>query len=57
MIELHGGTIEARSAGPGEGSEFTVRLAALPEPAIPGYMENPGGGSTGRPDSPSTQST
>jgi signal transduction histidine kinase len=57
LIELHGGTIEARSAGPGEGSEFTVRLAALPEPAIPGYVENPGGGSTGRPDSPSTQST
>jgi signal transduction histidine kinase len=31
LIELHGGTIEAQSAGPGEGSEFTVRLAALPE--------------------------
>jgi signal transduction histidine kinase len=57
LIELHGGTIEARSAGPGEGSEFTVRLAALPESAIPGYVENPDGGSTGRPDSPSTQST
>src|SRR5581483_10555847 len=26
LVELHGGTIEARSAGPGKGSEFTVRL-------------------------------
>jgi signal transduction histidine kinase len=27
LIELHGGSIEAKSAGPGEGSEFIVRLA------------------------------
>jgi CheY-like chemotaxis protein len=26
LVELHGGTIEARSGGPGLGSEFTVRL-------------------------------
>jgi signal transduction histidine kinase len=26
LIELHGGTISARSAGPGQGSEFVVRL-------------------------------
>jgi CheY-like chemotaxis protein len=26
LIELHGGTIEARSEGPGKGSEFIVRL-------------------------------
>jgi PAS domain S-box-containing protein len=26
LIELHGGTIEARSAGPGKGSEFVVRI-------------------------------
>jgi PAS domain S-box-containing protein len=26
LIELHGGSIEARSAGPGQGSEFIVRL-------------------------------
>jgi PAS domain S-box-containing protein len=26
LVELHGGTIEARSAGPGQGSEFIVRL-------------------------------
>jgi PAS domain S-box-containing protein len=26
LVELHGGTVEARSAGPGQGSEFIVRL-------------------------------
>ena len=26
VVELHGGTIEARSAGPGMGSEFVVRI-------------------------------
>jgi len=26
LVELHGGTIEAKSAGPGQGSEFVVRL-------------------------------
>ncbi|MBA3789348.1 MASE1 domain-containing protein [Patescibacteria group bacterium] len=26
LVELHGGTIEAQSAGPGQGSEFIVRL-------------------------------
>jgi signal transduction histidine kinase/CheY-like chemotaxis protein len=26
LIELHGGTVSARSAGPGTGSEFTIRL-------------------------------
>jgi two-component system, chemotaxis family, CheB/CheR fusion protein len=30
ILELHGGRIEARSAGPGRGSEFIVRLPALP---------------------------
>jgi signal transduction histidine kinase len=29
VIELHGGTIEARSGGPGKGSEFIVRLPAV----------------------------
>jgi signal transduction histidine kinase len=35
LIELHGGSVEARSDGPGHGSEFVVRLPALaggPEP-------------------------
>jgi CheY-like chemotaxis protein len=26
IVELHGGTVEARSAGPGQGSEFEIRL-------------------------------
>jgi CheY-like chemotaxis protein len=34
LVELHGGTVEARSAGPGKGSEFVVRLpGSLAEPA------------------------
>jgi PAS domain S-box-containing protein len=36
LVELHGGEIEARSAGPGRGSEFVVRLPRLagrPRPA------------------------
>ena len=37
LVELHGGTIAAHSAGAGEGSEFTVRLpgvgCAAPDPA------------------------
>jgi signal transduction histidine kinase len=30
LVELHGGTITASSAGPGQGSTFTVRLPLLP---------------------------
>jgi len=33
LVELHGGTVEARSAGRGCGSEFVVRLPLLP-PAL-----------------------
>jgi CheY-like chemotaxis protein len=33
LVELHGGAVEAHSAGPGQGSEFLVRLPAAPEPA------------------------
>jgi CheY-like chemotaxis protein len=39
LVELHGGAIEARSAGVGKGSEFIVRLPAAgppaAEPAVP----------------------
>lgn len=31
IVELHGGTVQAQSAGPGKGSEFTVRFP-LPKP-------------------------
>lgn len=33
LAELHGGSVEAYSAGPGQGSEFIVRLPALRAPA------------------------
>jgi CheY-like chemotaxis protein len=43
LVELHGGGVEARSAGPGRGSEFTVRLPVVaaqaqrrPEPSADG---------------------
>jgi signal transduction histidine kinase/DNA-binding response OmpR family regulator len=29
LVEMHGGTVEAHSDGPGEGSRFTVRLAVV----------------------------
>jgi signal transduction histidine kinase len=32
VVQLHGGTVEALSDGPGRGSEFVVRLAALAAP-------------------------
>jgi CheY-like chemotaxis protein/nitrogen-specific signal transduction histidine kinase len=38
IVELHGGTVAAASAGPGQGSEFTVRLplaASVAAPAMP----------------------
>ncbi len=31
MVELHGGTVEARSPGTGQGSEFVIRLPTRPE--------------------------
>src|SRR5262249_55969423 len=30
LVEMHGGRVEVSSAGPGKGSEFTVRLPTLP---------------------------
>ena len=35
LIELHGGSIEASSEGPGRGSQFLVRLPLAPEPSPP----------------------
>jgi signal transduction histidine kinase/ActR/RegA family two-component response regulator len=35
LVELHGGTVEARSDGPGKGSEFIVRLPAFADQRAP----------------------
>ena len=34
LVELHGGSVEARSEGIGRGSEFIVRLPMLVEPEV-----------------------
>jgi len=35
LVELHGGSVCARSDGPGQGSVFTVRLPRVPQAAAP----------------------
>jgi len=35
LVEMHGGSIEARSEGPGKGSEFVVRLPVIDAAAAP----------------------
>ncbi len=39
LVELHGGRVEARSEGPGQGSEFIVRLPAAASSAGAGTAE------------------
>ncbi len=41
LVELHGGTIRAASAGPSRGSEFIVRLPLNPELPPPAPRESP----------------
>src|SRR4051812_6426252 len=41
LVRMHGGTLQARSDGPGRGSEFLVRLPLRPEPAIVALSEVP----------------
>ena len=44
LVEMHGGTIEARSDGEGKGSEFVVRLPVVtPDPASSDGSDNSGG--------------
>jgi PAS domain S-box-containing protein len=42
LVELHGGSVEARSEGPGLGSEFIVRLPALVPGPVPPSPTNSG---------------
>lgn len=48
LIEMHGGRIEVRSDGVGQGSEFTVRLPRLPEAAAAVQPAQAEPGATGR---------
>jgi signal transduction histidine kinase/CheY-like chemotaxis protein len=41
LVEMHGGTVTARSDGIGQGSEFVVRLPLIPTPAEPPALESP----------------
>jgi two-component system CheB/CheR fusion protein len=41
LVELHGGEVEARSAGPGRGSEFEVRLPLTPRAPAPAPPATP----------------
>jgi signal transduction histidine kinase/CheY-like chemotaxis protein len=49
LVGLHGGQVEARSDGPGLGSEFFVRLPCIEVDAMPSEVERD---SAGRPQSP-----
>jgi signal transduction histidine kinase/ActR/RegA family two-component response regulator len=48
IVELHGGSVEAASDGPGRGSTFTVRLPALATPPAPAPTPGPGRTNGGR---------
>ncbi|HWI13218.1 MAG TPA: PAS domain S-box protein, partial [Burkholderiales bacterium] len=39
LVEMHGGRIEARSEGPGKGSEFVVALPTVAAPEVPAPEE------------------
>ncbi|HEX7038012.1 MAG TPA: PAS domain S-box protein [Pseudomonadales bacterium] len=64
LVELHGGTVEAFSAGPGEGSEFLVRLPAGTATEAPAARAQPRPVTAGSPrrvlvveDNPDTAAT
>jgi PAS domain S-box-containing protein len=41
LVALHGGSVQARSAGPGHGSEFVVRLPLFPNSDAGGDAQDP----------------
>jgi signal transduction histidine kinase len=41
LVEMHGGTVTADSAGEGGGSSFTVRLPAIEQPVVPSHRAGP----------------
>jgi signal transduction histidine kinase len=47
LVEMHGGTVEAQSDGPGKGSEFLVRLAVAAEVKDQGTQGAAGDGEKG----------
>jgi signal transduction histidine kinase len=51
LVQLHGGLVEARSEGPGRGSEFAIRLPAIADPVLllPPAPPPASGPSRGRP--------
>jgi two-component system CheB/CheR fusion protein len=46
LVEMHGGSVSAHSEGPGRGSEFVVRLPAVPEAPAAAGGPAPGGPAT-----------
>jgi PAS domain S-box-containing protein len=50
LVEMHGGVVEARSEGPGRGSEFVIRLPVAPADLAKELQHaGSGGGETNRP--------
>ncbi len=47
LVEMHGGSVSASSPGPGQGSEFVVRLPVLPEAPVDRLDAQEGEGGTG----------
>ena len=42
LVEMHRGTIDVQSAGPGQGTTFRVRLPQIPSPRLPPSADIPG---------------